>query len=94
MMPSNRREATQSDNPPTEVERVMESATTTVKPASCKRPNVIVVVPSMTTDRRGNCPVDAVFTFCRDKSGRVVSGGTGSYYSRTGRGGQYRGYDR
>ena len=52
VMPSNRREATQSDNPPTEVERVTESATTSVKPAGCKRPNVIVVVPSMTTDRR------------------------------------------
>ena len=62
VMPSNRREATQSDNPPTEVERLTESATMSVNPAGCKRPNVIVVVPSMTTDRRGNCPVDAVFT--------------------------------
>ena len=51
VMPSNRREATQSDN-----------LCVCVKPAGSKRPNVIVVVPSMTTDRRGNCPVDAVFT--------------------------------
>ena len=57
VMPSNRRKATQSDNPPTEVERVTESATTSVKPAGCKRPNVIVVVPRMTTDSRVNCPV-------------------------------------
>ena len=61
-MPSNRREATQSDNPPTEVERVTETATTSVKPAGCKRPNVIVVVPRMTTDRRVNCPVNVVLT--------------------------------
>ena len=62
VMPSIRREVTQSDNPPTEVERVTESATTSVKPAGCKRPNVIVVVPSMTTDRRVKCPVNVVFT--------------------------------
>ena len=62
VMPSIRREATQSDNPPTEVKRVMESATTSVKPAGCKRPNVIVVVPSMTTDRRVKCPVNVFFS--------------------------------
>ena len=62
VMPSIRREATQSDNPPTEVDRVTESATTSVKPVGCKRPNVIVVVPSMTTDRRVKCPVNVVFT--------------------------------
>ena len=62
VMPSIRREATQSDNPPTEVERVTESATTSVKPTGCKRPNVIVVVPSMTTDHRVKCPVNVVFT--------------------------------
>ena len=62
VMPSIRREATQSDNSPTEVERVTESSTKSVKPAGCKRPIVIVVVPSMTTDRRVKCPVNVVFT--------------------------------
>ena len=62
VMPSNRREATQYDNPPTGVEPVTESATASVKPAVCRRPNVIVVVPSKTTDRRVNCPVNVVLT--------------------------------
>ena len=62
VMPSIRREATQSDNPPTEVECVTESATTSVKPAGFKRPNVIVVVPSRTTDRLVKCPINVVFT--------------------------------
>ena len=60
--PSNRREATPSDNPPTEIERVTESATTSIKPAGCKRPNVIVVVPRKTTDHRVNYPVNVVLT--------------------------------
>ena len=33
-----------------------------VRPAICKRPNVIVVVPRETTDRQVNCPVNVVFT--------------------------------
>ena len=62
VMPSNRREATQYDNPPTGVEPATESATASVKPAVCRRPNVIVVVPSKTTDHRANCPVNVVLT--------------------------------
>ena len=33
-----------------------------VKPAGCKRLNVIVVVPSRTTDHRVKCPINVVFT--------------------------------
>ena len=62
VMPSNRREVTQNDNPPTGVEPATESATTSVKLAVCKRPNVIVVVPSKTTDRRVNSPVNVVLS--------------------------------
>ena len=62
VMPSNRREATQYDNPLTRVEPATESATASIKPAVCRRPNVIVVVPSKTTDRRANCPVNVVLT--------------------------------
>ena len=62
VMLSNRREATQYDNPLPEVEPATESATASVKLAVCKRPNVIVVVPSKTTDRRVNCPVNVVLT--------------------------------
>ena len=62
VMPSNRREATQYDNPPTGVEPATESATASVKPAVCRRLNVIVVVPSKTTDRRVNCLVNVVLT--------------------------------
>ena len=61
-MPSNRREATQYDNPPTGVDTPTELATASVKPVICRRPNVIVVVPSKTTDRRVNCPVNVVLT--------------------------------
>ena len=39
-----------------------EPATMSVRPAVCKRPNVIVVVPSKSTDRRDNCPVNVVLT--------------------------------
>ena len=66
VMPSNRREATQYDNPPTGVEPATESATASVKPAVCRRPNVIVVLPSKTTDRRVNCPVNVVGTQARE----------------------------
>ena len=59
---SSRREATQYDNTPPGVEPATESAIASVKPAVCKRPNVIVVVPSKTTDRRVNCPVNVVLT--------------------------------
>ena len=62
VMPSNRREATHYDNPPTGVDPATESATASVKPAVCRRPNVIVVVPSKTTDHRVNCPVNVVLT--------------------------------
>ena len=56
------REATQYDNTPPGNETAMESAIVGVKPAVCKRPNVIVVVPSKITDRRVNCPVNVVLT--------------------------------
>ena len=57
-----RREATQYDNTPPGIETAMESAIASGKPAVCKRPNVIVVVPSKITDRRVNCPVNVVLT--------------------------------
>ena len=57
-----RREATQYDNMPPGIETAMESAIASGKPAVCKRPNVIVVVPSKITDRRVNCPVNVVLT--------------------------------
>ena len=62
VMLSNQREATQYDTPPPGVEPATESATASVKPAICKRLNVIVVVPRKTTDRRVNCPVNVVLT--------------------------------
>ena len=61
-MPINRKEATQYDNPPTGVDTATELITASVKPAVRRRPNVIVVVPSKTTDRRVNCPVNVVLT--------------------------------
>ena len=57
-----RREATQYDNTPPGIETAMESAIASGKPAVCKRPNVIVVVPSKITDRRVNCPVNVALT--------------------------------
>ena len=57
-----RREATQYDNTPPGIETAMESARASGKPAVCKRPNVIVVVPSKITDRRVNCPVNVALT--------------------------------
>ena len=55
-----RREATQYDNTPPGIETAMESDVVSGKPAVCKRPNVIVVVPSKITDRRVDCPVNVV----------------------------------
>ena len=75
VMPSNRREVTQSDNPPTEVERVTKSATTSVKPAVYKRPNVIVVVPSMTTSSLPP-PFKFVTQLLKNRLGPVVMLGT------------------
>ena len=56
------KEATQYDKPPARDDLETESATTSVRPAVFKRPNVIVVVPRKTTDRRVNCPVNVVLT--------------------------------
>ena len=56
------KEATQYDNPPARDDLETDSAAASVRPAVCKRPNVIVVVPRKTTDRRVNCPVNVVFT--------------------------------
>ena len=58
----NRNEATRIDNTPPGIESAMETAIVSVKPVGCKRPNVIVVVPSKITDRRVNCPVNVVLT--------------------------------
>ena len=62
VMPNNRREATQYYNQQTGVDTATELITASVKPAVHRRPNVIVVVPSKTTDRRVNCPVNVVLT--------------------------------
>ena len=56
------KEATQYDKLPARNDLETESATASVRPAVCKRPNVIVVVPRKTTDRRVNCPVNVVLT--------------------------------
>ena len=58
----NRSEATRIDNTPPGIETAMETAIVNVKPIVCKRPNVIVVVPSKIADRRVNCPVNVVLT--------------------------------
>ena len=57
----NRSEATQIVGTPLEIETAMETIVN-VKPIVCKRPNVIVVVPSKITDDRVNCPVNVVLT--------------------------------
>ena len=59
---SNRKEATQYDNPPPGDELMTESATASVRPAVWKRPNVIVVVPRKTTDLPVICPVNVAPT--------------------------------
>ena len=59
---TSRSEATRIDNTPPGIETAMESAIVSVKPVVCKRPNVIVVVPSKITDRRVKCPVNVVLT--------------------------------
>ena len=56
------KEATQYNYPPARDDLETESATASVRPAVCKRPNVIVVVPRKTTDRRVDCPVNVVLT--------------------------------
>ena len=58
----NRSEATQIVDMPPEIETARETAIVNVKPIVCKRPNVIVVVPSKITDGRVNCPVNVVLT--------------------------------
>ena len=55
------KEATQYEEPARD-DLETESATVSVRPAVCKRPNVTVVVPSKSTDRRVNCPVNGVLT--------------------------------
>ena len=58
----NRSEATRIVDTPPEIETAMETAIVNVKLIVCKRPNVIVVVPSKITDGRVNCPVNVVLT--------------------------------
>ena len=58
----NRSEATRIVDTPPEIETAMETAIVNVKPIVCKRPNVIVVVPSKITDGRVNCTVNVVLT--------------------------------
>ena len=55
------KEATQYEEPARD-DLETEPATTSVRPAICKRPNIIVVVPSKSTDHRVNCPVNVVLT--------------------------------
>ena len=55
-------EVGQIDDTPIGTGTAIEMAIVNVKPVVCKRPNVIVVTPSKITDRRVNCPVNAVLT--------------------------------
>ena len=61
-LPSNRKEATQIDRSPTENRLMTRPASTSVRPAVRKRPNVIVVEPRKTADRPVICPVNVVPT--------------------------------
>ena len=61
-LPSNRKEATQIDRSPTEDRLMTGPASTSVRPAVRKRPNVIVVEPRKTADRPVICPVNVVPT--------------------------------
>ena len=58
----NRSEATCIVDTPPEIETAIETAIVNVKPIVCKRPNVIVALPSEITDGRVNCPVNVVLT--------------------------------
>ena len=62
MLLINRSEATRIVDTPPEIETAMETAIVNVKPIVCKRPNVIVVVPSKITDGWVNYPVNVVLT--------------------------------
>ena len=61
-LPSNRKEGTQIDRSPTEDRLMTGPASTSVRPAVRKRPNVIVVEPRKTADRPVICPVNVVPT--------------------------------
>ena len=91
-------EAGRIDDMPIGTGTAIETVIVNVKPIVCKRPNVIVVTPSKITDRRVNCPVNAVLTpRAREyqNCGIVTqAGGTRSCSRGNGRGGQYGGYRR
>ena len=61
-LPSNWKEATQIDRSPTENRLMTRPASTSVRPAVRKRPNVIVVEPRKTANRPVICPVNVVPT--------------------------------
>ena len=61
-LPSNRKEVTQIDRSPTEDRLMTGLASTSVRPAVRKRPNVIVVEPRKMADRPVICPVNVVPT--------------------------------